>query len=491
MKYLPHSYQETAEAHVLAKPSAALFLDMGLGKTVVTLTAIAKLIDSCAIRCALVVAPMRVCDLVWPQEVEKWDHLRWLRVSRIRGSPVSKKMKRWEPSLETQVDFNSKPSDDAIDVLSRPTDIMLVNYELLGDLCFWMSKQKVLPWDTIVFDESSKMKASDAKRFKLLKPQLNRFDRRLIMTGTPAPQGYEDLWSQIYLLDEGKRLGKFITHYRDEHFREAGDYDLVLRHGHDKIIQAAIADLVLCLSAKDHLKMPMLTFNEVKVDLPAKAKKQYETFEEEMFIELATMEVEAFNAAALSAKCRQLTSGAVYSPPVYDTYGRLKGERTWEVIHDTKLDALEDIIEEAAGSPVLVAYEFQSEIERLLKRWKGTPWIGGGAVNREVEKAVLDWNAGKVPLMFVHPASVGHGINLQYGGHILVFISGTWSLELWEQTYCRLYRQGQEHPVIVHSIIARGTIDTQVTSAIRSKAKTQSELIEALKKYREEKTLLI
>jgi SNF2 family DNA or RNA helicase len=453
---------------------------MGLGKTVVSLTAIAKLMDRCEVYGVLVVAPLRVCELVWPQQVAKWDHTRHLKVVQIEGAPAGRRILRQADPLigGDPEETTSKPSDAALKTLSEPADIFLINYEILPELCKWMTTQKTLPFNMVVFDESTKMKSASAKRFKLFKPHVGRFDRRVVLAGRPAPQGYEDLWSQIYLLDQGKRLGTFITHFRSNYFdADRYSYDLTLKEGAADRIERKIADLVLCLRAEDHLKMPQLIFNKIEVKLPAKVMKQYKQFEDEMFLKLKTMSVEALNAASLSIKCRQLTSGAVYSSPVYDKDGKLVEDRKWEAVHDAKLDALEEVLDEANGSPVLVVYEFQSEIARLRKRWPNAPWIGGGAAKGDTERAVENWNRGKVPFMFVHPDSIGHGVNLQDGGHIQVWTSGTWNLDLWDQTIARLHRQGQKHPVIVHSLIVPGTVDVAVASAIKSKATGQKALI--------------
>jgi SNF2 family DNA or RNA helicase len=428
-----------------------MFLDMGLGKTVVTLSAIADLIAGLEIRAALVVAPIRVIESVWPQEAQKWDHLRHLKIVVVRGSAKERLAK-----------------------LAEPADIYLINFEQLIWLSDIASRMKVLPWDMMVFDESTKMKSASARRFKRTKPMLPRCKRFAILTGTPTPNSYMDLWAQIYLLDGGARLGEFVTYFRERYFDyNPWTYELKLKPGAAKQIRDKIRDLVMCLRSEDYLKLPPCVETVIPVDLPPKVLDLYHEFEEELFIKVQDTEVEAFNAAALSMKCRQLTSGAVYDVPSEE------GPRKWQVVHDAKLDALEDVIEEANGEPLLVVYEFRHELARLLARWPKTPWIGGGSKD---SGAIIDqWNKGKLKLLFVHPASVGHGVNLQFGGRLLVWTSGTWSYELYEQMAKRLHRQGQTKPVMVYLLVARGTVDETVAEVLRGKRQGLAELMAALR----------
>ena len=488
MKFTPHGYQTKGEKHILQNPYGAEFLDMGLGKTVITLSALVKLLDRCKIYGVLILAPKRVCELTWPTEIKKWDHTKHLTYTQIIGAPVAKEMRRWDPMLEDHSKVTTKPSEKALASLSKVCDVYLANYEILPALAVWMAAQKgPLPWDMIVWDESSKMKSSSARRFKLMKPVLPRMVRGLILSGTPAPQSYEDLWSQFYLLDRGERLGQFVTHFRDRYFEtnQYNRFDRKLRESSAAIIEKKIADITLCLKAEDHLKMPKLIHNVIDVPLHKKLVTQYEDFEEEMFIQLENgTGVEALNAASLSSKCRQFTSGAIYKERELDTFGRPKGSREWSLVHDAKLDAVEEYIDSASGSPVMIAYEFQHELERLRKRWPKATWLGG---NANADKIMKDWDAGKIRVLFAHPASVGHGLNFQYGGHQLLFTSGTWSLELYEQIVCRLYRQGQKHPVIVSHLRVPRTADAAVGRAIAKKAKGQAGLLAALREYRREK----
>lgn len=484
MIFTPHKYQLKGIKHILKHPYCAEFLDMGLGKTTITLTAVAKLIDRCEIRSVLVMAPKRVCELTWPKEIKKWDHTKHLTHTQIVGSPVSKKIKRKGKEIDT------KPSANALRSLSQTVDIYLANYEILPELATWMHTATYLPWDMVVWDESSKMKSASARRFKKMKPVLGKLSRGVLLSGTPAPQSYEDLWSQFYLLDRGERLGEFVSHFRDRYFNTVDRYGYVkvLKHGAAATIEKKISDITLCMQAEDYLKMPKLIHNIIEVKLPKKMKEQYDEFEREMFIKLKSDDIEALNAASLSAKCRQFTSGAVYKTRALDKMGKPIGPKTWTHIHDAKMDTMEELIEGSCGQPILVAYEFQHERERFMKRFPKAAWLGGSNDAGKIEKK---WNEGKLPLMIAHPASVGHGLNLQFGGHILVFLSGTWSLELYEQIICRLYRQGQSKPVIVHHLRVKDTVDEVVGVSNRKKAKGQKALLDILKAYSVGKTRLI
>jgi SNF2 family DNA or RNA helicase len=478
VKFTPHNYQLKGVKHALQNEYCAEFLDMGLGKTVITLTAIATLLDRCKVRGVLIVAPKRVCDITWPTEIRKWDHTRRLTHIQILGSPTAKEIKRGNKVVTT------RPSATALSALSSVRDIYLANYEILPSLAVWMAAQKTIPWDMIVWDESSKMKSASSRRFKLMKPVLGRFSRGMLLSGTPAPQSYEDLWSQFYLLDGGERLGQFVSHFRDRYFQTVDRYGYIkkLRPGSATTIERKIQDITLCLKAEDYLSMPKLVHTVVDVPLSSKLRDQYEKFEEEMFIQLESGDgVEALNAASLSSKCRQFTSGAIYKAREIDEQGKPIGPKEWSEVHEAKMDALEEVIDGACGNPVLVAYEFQHELARLQKRWPKATWLGGSA---DAAKIVRDWDAGKIQVLIAHPASIGHGLNLQYGGNRLVFTSGTWSLELYEQTICRFYRQGQTKPVLVYHLRVPRTADVAVGTAIGRKAKSQAALLAALKAYR-------
>lgn len=455
-----HGYQYRALNHLCDHKSAALFLDMGLGKTVVTLTAIRSWIDNLTCRAAIVVAPLRVAQLVWKAEAQEWGHLQSMKIVQVLGDKKAR-----------------------IAALSQKAEVYVINYDNVIWLADWIAEQDktVLPFDVLVWDESSKMKSHASRRFKLMKPHLARFARNVLLTGTPSPQSYLDLWSQYFLLDRGERLGQFITHYRDRYFDLGYDgWTYKLKSFAAKEIEERIADITLSLRAADHLTMPKLIINKVAVELPAKVREQYQELEKEMFLQLDKGEVEAFNAAALTNKCRQFTGGAIYTDD-----GRLaKGstKRKSVSIHDAKMDALADLIDDAQGQPILVAYEYRHELDRLRERWPRAAVIGSGT--KDPEAIVKEWNAGNVPLMFAHPASIGHGVNLQHGGHILVWLTLTWSLELYEQTIARLYRQGQKHPVVVHIMVCKDTIDLAVVDAIASKSSGQAGLLKAIRDYK-------
>ncbi|UOF83006.1 DNA/RNA helicase [Caudoviricetes sp.] len=471
--YCPHSYQEEAEQWVMTHPMTSLWLDMGLGKTVSTLSAIARLRRSGAVRAVLVVGPLRVIEDTWPDEIAKWWHTEHLTTSHIRGNVSPRTVIRKNPDGSLR-ETMTKPSTKGLSALATRADIYLVSYDVLPALAQWCAEQKGdLPFDMIVWDESSKMKNASARRFKLMKPVLGRMKRGVLLTGTPAPQNYIDLWSQYFLIDRGARLGQFVTHFKDRHF-EAIDrygYTLRMRNGAKETIERAISDVTLCMRAEDHLDMPALVENDIMLELPPHARKVYDDLEAELASELMLGDAVAVSEASLVNKCRQVASGAIYLE---------ERDKTWEQVHDAKLDALADIIDDAQGTPILVAYEFRHDIERLLRRWPKAPWIGGGS--KDASGAIKAWNTGTVPVMFVHPASVGHGINLQHGGHILVWFTLTWSLELYQQTVARLYRQGQAHrSVIIHRILMKNTVDTDVRSALRTKDKGQSALKEAIR----------
>jgi SNF2 family DNA or RNA helicase len=460
VKYTPRAYQVEALAHVTQHACAALFLDMGLGKTVVALTLVASLLDRAEIRAVLIVAPLRVIQLTWPQQVKQWDHTKGLSIATVHGLPSTR-----------------------IAALKPGADIYLINYENMIWLTEWLEDNKA-PFDAIIWDESSKMKNPSARRFKRMKPLLYRFHRNLILSGTPSPKAYLDLWSQFYLLDRGRRLESYVTRFRDMYFEQVHpmSYEYKLREGAAERIEKAIEDITLSQSAVDHLDMPPRTVNRVLAPLPATLAEKYKILEKELFVRLGTLDVEAFNAAALSNKCLQFTAGVVYAAQTFNKDGKPEPQR-FESIHTTKLDALGDIIEGAQGQSVLVCFWYKSELAILRKAYPKAPTLDGATSAADAVRLVDEWNAGTVPVMFAHPASAGHGLNLQAGGHILVFTTLPWSLELYQQTVARLHRQGQTHPVIVHHLICPGTVDEAVESSLSSKDAAQSGLLASLRAY--------
>lgn len=445
LSFCPHAYQDQM-LQTMLKGSHGPLMDMGLGKTVVTLVAISKLLDSAEITGALIVAPLRVASITWPDEIKKWQCTRHLKVSKILGSERER---------------TAALSD-------RGAHVYLTNYENFKWLVQKIGKDGKPPFDTIVFDESTKMKNPSSKRFKIAKLFLHRVPRRYILTGTPTPNGLMDLWSQIYLLDQGQRLGKNITAYRNRWFYnpDRRGWEWVARDGAEQEITEAIADIVTVLKAEDYLTMPDLIENTVYVDIPD--RKQYKELEDEMFLTIDKREIEAVSAAVLSMKCRQYAAGCLY-----DT------EKNTVQIHDEKFDALDEIIEQASG-PVLIAYDFVFQQAKLKSRY---PKIAI-PTSKDAHLWVDKWNRGSVPLMAVHPASMAHGLNLQDGGCTIVFLDMPWSLELYDQLIGRLHRQGQAKPVIVHHIVARGTVDQVVKTALHNKAKTQAEIKSLLLDYR-------
>lgn len=442
MRWCPHKYQERAVRHLLGHERAALWLDMGLGKTVATLTAVRDLLDSVSVCRVLIVAPLRVMLTTWPAEIAKWDHTRHLTYTLVRGSAVRRRQ-----------------------LAARPTDVTLVNYENLVDLVAAFGES--WPWDMVVFDESSKMKSSTAKRWRAMRKVMKSVSRVVLLTGTPAPNGLTDLWAQLYLLDFGYRLGSTKTAFLQRWFTT--DY-----WGHTwtpqpwaaEQIHAAVADVCLSMQARDYLELPPLLVNPITVPLPADALDQYAELEKEMLLELGDQAVTAANAAVLTGKLMQLANGAVY---LSDTE-----QRVWESVHEAKLDALGELIEETS-EPVLCFYSFRSDAARIAQRFpQAREMDAAGAV-------VADWNAGAVPLLLAHPASAGHGLNLQSGGRTIVWFGPTWNLEHWQQANARLHRQGQARPVIAHVLLAQDTLDARVLDVMTGKSTVQEALLQAVK----------
>lgn len=444
MNYQPHEYQQYATDFILTHPIAAVLLEMGLGKSVITLTAIQDLcLDSFLVHRVLVIAPLRVARDTWPTEIQKWDHLQELSYSVAVGTAQERRA-----------------------ALQKPTFIHIINRENVQ----WLIEESGIRWDydMVVVDELSSFKSHQAKRFKILlkmRPLVNRF---VGLTGTPSSNGLMDLWAEFRLLDMGKRLGRFITHYRDTFFtpdRRNGMqvFSYKPKPGAEDEIYRRIGDITISMKSADYLQMPECVMNTVPVTLSEDEHKKYQAMAKELVLKLQGVEVDASNAAALSGKLCQLANGAIYT----------EDKRTLH-FHDRKLDALEDLIEGANGKPVLVAYWFQHDIARIKKRFKV----------RELKssKDIADWNAGKIPVAVIHPASAGHGLNLQAGGSTLVWFGLTWSLELYQQTNARLWRQGQRaDTVVIHHIITRGTIDESIMKALTLKDKSQAALIQAVK----------
>lgn len=455
-------YQKKAVNHQATRPHSMLWLDMGLGKTVITLTAIAHLLSNGFLRGVLIVAPIRVIRLVWRQEATKWEHAKHLKFSMVTGT-----------------------KDQRTRALLRPADIYLINYENLGWLSevlqtYFVSKQRPMPFNGIVWDEISKMKNSSTNRVKSFRKIADKFDWTTGLTGTPASNGYKDLHGQFLVVDKGERLGTSKTAFRTRFYRKVGPYKEVPYDDTEDTIKNLIGDITLEMSAEDYNPLPDLMINNVEIEMPTQLRAKYEQLEKDFFMVLDSgKEIEAFNQAALTNKCLQFSNGAVYP---------IAGIPLWEPIHELKLDALEDIIDEAQGSPVLCSYAYRSDAERIMERFKSIRPINLTECKSEsaLNNAMQRWQRGDCPLMIGHPASMGHGIDgLQSTGHILVWFGLNWSLDLYEQFNARVRRQGQGAPVICHRILMLDTLDQAQALALDEKATTQAGLRNAVKQYRQ------
>ena len=447
-----HNYQLACVQHIINTPFCGVFLEMGLGKTVSTLTAVnALMYDYCEVNSVLIIAPKRVAESVWQEEAEKWDHLKHLTFSKIIGTQPQR-----------------------LAALKAKANIYIISRDNVAWLCALFGGSK-LPFDMIVVDELSSFKSYKSERFKSLKAAQPYFKRFVGLTGTPAPNGLIDLWPQVYLMDRGTRLGKTITAYRNTFFRPGRTngnivYNYDLLSGSEEQIHKRIEDICISMKAQDYLEMPYRTDNYIKLTLPKNILDKYNEFEKEKVLELLSVdeeavEINAVNAAAMSNKLLQFANGAVYDE-----------DRNVHEIHDIKLEALKEIIENANGQSVLVAWTYQHDRDRILEFTKAYK-------PRELKtpQDIKDWNDGKVQVMLAHPASAGHGLNLQAGGSIIVWFGQTWSLELYQQFNARLYRQGQQHHVIIHHLIVSGTHDEDVIKALKSKDKKQNSLMDSIK----------
>ena len=461
MKYIPHDYQRFTIEQMVERKKLFAVLSMGLGKTSCTLSAIAQLIyDRFEVEKVLIIAPLFVADVTWEDERDKWDHLRPLRISKILGTEKQR-----------------------IAGLNQNADVYTINRENVKWLFdYFVKKGRAWPFDMIVVDESSSFKSGSSQRFRALRKATAVVDRVVLLTGTPDPNGLMDLWSQTYLLDGGERLGKTLTEYRNRYFtpgRRNGNviYEWLPREGAKEAIFAKLSDVMISLTAADYLKMPERIDNVVKLRMPPEAKEQYERMEEECILELESGDVVAGNKAAVTNKLLQMANGAVYyEEPEADEDGVVTGwQRKWVQIHEAKLDALEEIVEDY-GQPLVVFYSFQHDFERLMSRFaKYDP-----AVIRS-RKDIEAWNRGEVRLLFAHPASVGHGLNLQAGGSMVVWFGLPNNLEWYQQANARLYRQGQKRTVVITHLLMEGTQDVSVMRGLKGKTLNQDELIAAVK----------
>lgn len=465
-----HDYQHVSIKHIIDNPFCALFLDMGLGKTVSTLTAIDHLMyTELEVLCTLVIAPKRVVENVWAQEVKKWTHLSRLKVVRIIGTQKQR-----------------------ISAIKEKADIHVISRDNFAWLCAYYGYGR-MKWDTFVFDELSSFKSHSSIRFKAAK-KVRPFMKRVIgLTGTPAPNSLIDLWPQVYLLDMGHRLGKTITKYRKDFFTPGHSsghivYSYNIVSNGERLIHDKVKDICISMKAEDYLTMPDKIENFIELEFDSKLKKTYKEFEREnvlqMFdsaqkkqyedddgniVESDEVIITAVNAAALTNKLLQFSNGAIYDE-----------DRNVHKVHDLKLDALAEILDDANGQSVLVAWNYRHDRSRILERFaKYSP------IELKTEQDINDWNDGKVKLAISHPASVGHGLNLQAGGNIIVWFGLNWSLELYQQFNARLYRQGQNNAVVINHIIIKGTHDEAVVKAIKKKGRIQGSLMEAVKALRE------
>lgn len=438
-----HDYQNRAVEFIKSEKRCGLFLDMGLGKTTTSLTAASDMLDMMAVTRVLVIAPLRVANSVWAQEARNWEHLKHLRVSVCTGSEKKR-----------------------MAALHKDADIYTINRENVP----WLVKHygKKWPFDAVIVDESSSFKSPSSQRFKALKRVLPETNYMVILTGTPSPNGLLDLWSQMYLVDFGQRLGKTFTGYKQRFFEsDFMGYKFTPRQGAPDNIHRILSDKVLSMSAADYLEVPDRVDITTAVELPPKVQRQYDEFERTLLAELEDgEEIEAISAAALANKLLQWSNGATYTDD--------KGN--WSELHSAKLDALEEVIETNPDENLLVAYNYKTDLERIKKRFPGAVVLGK-------EQSTIDaWNEGQIKMLLAHPASAGHGLNLQHGGSVIVWFGLNWSLELTQQFNGRLHRQGQQKPVRIIHLVAKGCMDERVMTAIKEKGATQEALLSALKR---------
>ena len=479
----PHAYQKKAVKFLLEHAASALFLDPGLGKTSITLAAIKLLKQKKVLDKVLLIAPLRVCYSVWPREVEKWTDFGQLKVVVLHGPDKEAKLKE---DADVYV-INPEGLDWLLQAkktkkVSAKTGKVTTTVEV--DLRRWKS----LGFDTLVIDELSKFKHTTTNRFKALKLVLNTFRRRWGLTGSPASNGLMDLFGQCYILDQGRTLGPYITHYRMKYFNPSHDgFSWVIREGAEEEIYERLAPLALRMAANDYLDMPALIENNIRVDLPDDVRRVYDQLEEDLIAKLDEKVVVASTAAAASIKCRQVANGGLYLDPEVQALVKLpKSKREWVNLHHEKIDALADLIDELQGSPLLVAYDFEHDLDRLRERLgQDVPYIGGGVSAKRSAELERAWNQGHLPVLLGHPQAMGHGLNLQEVGHHVAWHSMTWDYELYDQFIRRVLRQGNKSKkVFVHHIMARGTIDEVMLTALKSKRKGQNALFDALKKLR-------
>ena len=451
MQYIPHTYQTRLKDFIIDNRYSFLTVDMGLGKTVTTLTAVRELLeDYLEAERVLVIAPKSVAENTWTSECAKWDHLAHLRVSVVMGDERHR-----------------------IRALETPADLYVIN----RDNVVWLTEHYGAQWpfDTVIIDESSSFKNPQARRFKALRKVRPMIRRMVLLTGTPSPNGHMDLWSQMWLIDMGQRLGRTLTSYRSKYFKPGRSnghtvYNWILNPGASAAIGELMADVTVSLKAEDWIEVPDLIETDVRIALSPKELQQYKIFERDQVMSIGDADIVAITAAALATKLLQFTGGAMYAD---DGTGRTEYVR----VSDAKLRALEDIIEAADGDPVLVFYQYRHELERLQEYFKALH-----PVTFSGEPEILkEWNEGRIPMLLCQPASVQYGLNMQAGGHIIVWYTPTWNLEQYQQANARLHRQGQGRPVICYRLICDGTIDEKVVGALKGKDTAQERLLRLIR----------
>ena len=438
---LLHPYQNRGVQFIKDTPKCGLFIDLGMGKTLTTLTAISDLSDSLDVNKTLIIAPLRVANTTWNAELLNWEHTKHLTFSICTGS-----------------------ENNRLQGLMKPADIYIINRENVK----WLVEHygKKWPFDMVVIDESSSFKSATSQRWKALRKVIPYIDRTVLLTGTPAPNGLLDLYPQMYLLDTGSRLGRNMTAYKSRFFEsDYMGYKYTPTKGADKIVYSLIDDIVMTMRAEDYLQLPDRIDLVQSVHLPVKLKSQYDVLEKEFIADINDTEIAVFNAAALANKLLQFSNGAAYT----DEY------KNWVELHNGKLEALKEIVDDNSGENILVAYNYKTDLERLQKTFPDAVVLDKEGL------AVEKWNRGEIKMLLAHPASAGHGLNLQHGGSMIVWFGLNWSLELYQQFNGRLHRQGQTKPVRIIHLVAEGCIDEKVMMAISDKAKTQDELLNYLK----------
>lgn len=450
MKFRPYEYQQTAIKWIINNPRCGLFLDMGLGKTVSTLTAIQQLMDDCEVSRTLVVAPKKVAETTWTTEAQKWDHLKSLKVAKVMGTEKQRKL-----ALAEKAD---------VYVIGRDSFVWLVG--IFGGM---------LPFDVLVIDELTSFKSSKSNRFKAMRMATPTAKRVIGLTGTPAPNGLIDLWAQMYCIDMGERLGRSVTKYRETYFETHKWNNIIVRcnvkKGYDEVIRKKIADICLSMQAKDYLQLPDLINHTIKVQLSSTTMQAYTKFEREKVLQFQdehqgeTANVLAQSAAGLMNKLSQFANGAIYDD-----------ERNVHNVHDEKLDRLAEIVEAANGSSVLVFYQYKHDAARIAEKFNKTYRV---KVYTD-EKQLIEWNAGQVDILLAHPASTAFGLNMQDGGHYIVWFGTGWNLELYQQANARLHRQGQQYPVQVYNLVCSGTVDERAEAALENKKGVQQGLLDSL-----------